>query len=97
MKTELYYYVLGVVTLGVGIVAQPYVKTLWNAVKTWISREKNNKDIVDILIIAKLQDRIDELEKQINNVAENHYRRETNRKNNIRREVRSYLEELKND
>ena len=96
MKTEIYYYILGAVTLGVGIVAQPYVKQVWNAFKTWILRRKNDKDIVDVIIIAQLQDRIDDLEEQMNNVAANAYRREQNRRTNIRRDVREYLEELKN-
>ena len=72
----------------------PYVPKWWNAFKSRIIRKSNDKDIVDVIIIAQLQERIDELEEQMNNVAENAYRRETNRKNNIRREVRDYLKEL---
>ena len=74
--------------------ALPYVPKWWNALKSRIRRKSNDKDIVDVIIIAQLQERIDELEEQMNNVAENAYRRETNRKNNIRREVRDYLKEL---
>ena len=40
--------------------------------------------------------KFDELEEIINNLSQNHFRRETNRKHNIRREVRDYLAELKN-
>ena len=72
----------------------PYVPKWWNAFKSRIRRKSNDKDIVDVIIISQLQERIDELEEQMNNVAENAYRRETNRKNNIRREVRDYLKEL---
>jgi len=74
--------------------ALPYVPKWWNALKSRIKRKSNDKDIVDVIIIAQLQERIDELEVQMNNVAENAYRRETNRKNNVRREVRDYLKEL---
>ena len=74
--------------------ALPHVPKWWNALKSRIRRKSNDKDIVDVIIIAQLQERIDELEEQMNNVAENAYRRETNRKNNIRREVRDYLKEL---
>ena len=36
-----------------------------------------------------------DLEKQVNNIAERLSTRDRNRKNNIRRDVRDYLEELK--
>ena len=74
--------------------ALPYVPKWWNALKSRIKRKSNDKDIVDVIIIAQLQERIDELEVQMNNVAENAYRRDRNRKNNIRRDVREYLKEL---
>ena len=78
--------------------AMPYVPEYWNALKNVIRRKLTRKpkmDMVDLVIIAQLQDRIDNLEEQMNNLAKNHYRRETNRKNNIRRDVREYLEELR--
>ena len=74
--------------------ALPHVPKWWNALKSRIKRKSNDKDIVDVIIIAQLQERIDELEVQMNNVAENAYRRDRNRKNNIRRDVRDYLKEL---
>jgi hypothetical protein len=46
---------------------------------------------------AELWEAVEDLGQQINNVAEVKYRRETNRKNNIRREVRDYLKELRSD
>lgn len=46
--------------------------------------------------IEYLEKQVEELKEQMDNVAKNSYRRETNRKNNIRRAVREYLEELKN-
>ena len=87
--------ILGTALLSAVITTSlPYVPKWWNAFKSRIIRKSNDKDIVDVIIIAQLQERIDELEEQMNNVAENAYRRETNRKNNIRREVRDYLKEL---
>jgi len=51
--------------------ALPYVPKWWNALKSRIKRKSNDKDIVDVIIIAQLQERIDELEVQMNNVAKN--------------------------
>ena len=78
--------------------ALPILPKWWYELKTLISRvftrKSNTTDMVDVILIAQLTERIDELEEQMNNVAENAYRRETNRKNNVRREVRDYLKEL---
>ena len=51
-------------------------------------------DMVDVIIVAKLTERIDELQEQVNNLVEVKYNRDRNRKNNIRRDVREYLKEL---
>ena len=90
--------ILGTAVLS-AVVTQslPYMPKLWNALITRIRRKFTRKpkmDMVDVILIAKLEERIDELEEQMDNVAKNSYRRETNRKNNIRREVRDYLKEL---
>lgn len=78
--------------------ALPYVPKWWNAFKNAIKRKKTQEmDMVDVIIVAKLQERVDELEEQLNNIIEVKYTRERNRKNNIRREVREYLKELRND
>ena len=75
----------------------PVLKQVFNAFIDIIKRRFTRKpkmDMVDVILISKLSERIDELEEQMDNVAKNSYRRETNRKNNIRREVRDYLKEL---
>ena len=78
--------------------ALPYVPKWWNALKHSIKRKSTPKssamDMVDVIIVAKLEERVDELQEQINNIVEVKYTRERNRKNNIRREVRDYLKEL---
>ena len=77
--------------------ALPYVPQYWNTFKTRIRRvftHEPKMDVVDVVIIAKLQDRIDDLQEQINNLAEAKYIRDKNRKHNIRRDVREYLQEL---
>ena len=81
--------------------ALPHVPKWWNALKNATKRKftrksnvLNTTDMVDVIIIAQLTERIDELEEQLNNVAANSYRRETNRKNNIRKTVREYLQEI---
>ena len=77
--------------------ALPHVPKWWNAFKSRIKRKPNvpkATDMVDVIIIAQLTERIDDLEEQLNNVIEAKYTRDRNRKNNIRRDVRDYLKEL---
>jgi hypothetical protein len=87
----------------------PSLPNYWSVFKNAIRRvftRKSKMDAVDVIIIAKLQDRIDDLEnrinhnleeivEQVNNLSTNHYRRERNRKSNIRRDVREFLQEIK--
>ena len=91
--------ILGTAVLS-AIVTQalPSLPKYWNAFKSRIRRvftRKSKMDAVDVIIIAKLQDKIDELEEQVNNLAETLATRDRNRKYNTRREVRDYLEELR--
>ena len=75
----------------------PRMSKWWDAFKSRIRRKQNvppATDMVDIIIIAKLTERIDDLEEQLTNVIEAKYTREKNRKSNIRRDVRDYLKEL---
>ena len=104
MNEMMYMPLLWLIILGTAILSAvvtqtlPYMPKWWNAFKDAIRRvftRKDKMDMVDVVIIAKLQERIDELEEQVNNLAKNHYRREQNRRNNIRRDVREYLEELR--
>ena len=78
--------------------ALPYMPKWWNALKHSIKRKSTPKssdmDMVDVIIVAKLTERIDELQEQVNNLVEVKYNRDRNRKNNIRRDVREYLKEL---
>ena len=76
----------------------PSLPNYWSVFKNAIRRvftRKSKMDAVDVIIIAKLQDKIDELEEQVNNLAEVLSTRDKNRKYNTRREVRDYLEELR--
>jgi hypothetical protein len=78
--------------------ALPYVPKWWNALKSRIKRKptpkSNATDIVDVILIAKLTERVDDLQEQVDNLIEVKYNRDRNRKNNIRRDVRDYLKEL---
>jgi hypothetical protein len=98
-KMNFIYYLLGVFTLFVGIIAHRPMKRLWHALKTRINRvftgNDGGNDILDIILISELTRRVDELEGQLDNLAERLATRESNRKNNVRREVRDYLEDLK--
>ena len=60
----------------------------------YLHAKSNATDIVDVILIAKLTERVDDLQEQINNLVEVKYTRDRNRKNNIRRDVRDYLKEL---
>ena len=77
--------------------AVPYVKMKWNAFKHAKKRTKTPDCALMEHNIEVLVERMNQLEEQMSNVAKNSYRREQNRKHNIRREVRDYLTELKND
>ena len=79
---------LGAFSLAVGLVAMPYVSMLRNAIKSRIRREKNTITLDRVAI--------EDLQSQIDNLAERLATRERNRKNNLRRDIRDYLEELKN-
>ena len=76
--------------------AVPYVKMKWNAFKH-AKKHKQTADNIHTHNMDILVEQVNELREQMNNVAQNSYRREQNRKNNIRREVRDYLKELQND
>jgi len=87
--------VLGTALLSAVVTtALPYVPKWWNALKSRIKRKSNATDIVDVILIAKLTERVDDLQEQVDNLVEVKYNRDRNRKNNIRRDVRDYLKEL---
>lgn len=62
----------------------------WHVFKSRIKRKKNTNPY------PTMMDKIDDLQTQVDNLAERLATRDTNRKNNIRRATREYLEELKN-
>ena len=80
---------LGAFSLAVGMVIQPYVKALWQWCKHSISHRKNTQPTS-----PTIQQQIDDLQSQIDNVIDVKYNRDTNRRSNVRREVRDYLKEL---
>ena len=96
MTTIYYLFLLVITALGSSIMTH-YAPAMLMRLKrlfTWKKR-KPNVDIFDIIQCDMLSKRIDELEQQIHNVAETVSTRDRNRKHNIRRDVREYLEELK--
>ena len=73
--------------------AVPYVKRRYNAFKD----ARKHKALADNLTTHNtdiLVERINELEKQIDNVAKKVATRDRDRRSNIRRDVRDYLKEL---
>ena len=93
---NLYIIILACVLTLIFRESTPYVIRWFKSIKSRKKR-KSNVDILDILQYERLTKRVDELEQQLNNVAKSHYVREVNRKNNVRKVVREYLSELKND
>lgn len=87
-KMNFVMFCLGAFSLAVGLIAMPYVSMLRNAIKSRIKREKNTITLDRVAI--------EDLQSQIDNLAERLATRERNRKNNLRRDIRDYLEELKN-
>ncbi len=87
-RNEFIMFVLGAVSLAAGMVLQPYVKAVWQWCKSHITHRKNTQSTPTI------QQQIDDLQSQIDNVIDVKYNRDTNRRSNVRREVRDYLKEL---
>lgn len=95
-RVEFIYFCLGALSLALGFFIKPHVDKLGMLIKQVFTR-KNTKPAIDATSYFSLQQQIDELKEQLDNVAKNHYRREQNRKSNIRRTVREYLAELRNN
>ncbi len=73
--------------------ALPRVPKWWSAFKSRIKRKKHTIEDNNIEVIVN---QVNDLQTQVDNLAERLATRDTNRKSNIRRDVREYLEELKN-
>ena len=87
-NTEILYFTLGAVSLMVGILVYNPVKQLWYVIKSSISPRKNTQPTTDY------QQQINDLQTQVDNLAEKLSTRDVNRKYNTRREIRDYLKEL---
>ncbi len=92
-KMNFIYWFVGVLSMWVGVLAYGPMKNLWYVIKSRISHRKNTQPNV---YCDDLQSQVDELKKQLDNVAERLAQRDSNRKYNTRREVRDYLSELRN-
>lgn len=91
---------LGAFSLAVGLVAMPYVSMLRNVFKSRKKREINSQSMAiktNEIEIGVLKQKVDDLETQVNNIAERLSTRDRNRKHNIRRDVRDYLAELRDE
>ena len=98
MKTIYFLFLLVLTGVGSSIMTL-YAPAMLRGIKRLFTRKKRTSQPDCRLMehnIEVLVKEVNELKEQMNNVAENHYRRERNRKNNIRRDVREYLKELQN-
>ena len=99
MKTIYFLFLLVLTGVGSSIMTL-YAPAMVRGIKRSFTRKKRTPNVDCTLLqhnIEELVEKMNELETQINNIIEVKYRREQNRKNNIRREVREYLKELQND
>ena len=88
-KMNFIYWFVGVLSMWVGVLAYGPMKNLWYVIKSSISHRKNTQSTTDY------QQQINDLQTQVDNLAERLTTRDANRKNNTRREIRDYLEELR--
>ena len=93
-SNEFIFWFIGVLSMWVGVLAYRPMKNLWYVIKSSISHKKPQQSTN--VYCDDLQSQVDELKEQIDNVAERLAQRDSNRKYNTRREVRDYLEEIKN-
>ena len=98
---EIYYLFLLVITALGSSVMTHYAPAMLVRIKRLFTRNKVDKHSMlantNRIEIGVLKLRVDELEQQINNLAERQATQGRNRKSNIRRDVREYLKELQND
>ena len=88
-KINFIYWFVGVLSMWVGVLAYGPMKNLWYVIKSSISHRKNTQSTTDY------QQQINDLQTQVDNLAERLATRDANRKYNTRREIRDYLEELR--
>jgi len=77
--------------------ALPYMPKYWHAIKMRIKRIFTPKQRLDQHNLDVIVEQINDLQQQVNNLAEAQATKDKNRKSNIRRDVRDYLKELQND
>jgi len=98
---EIYYLFLLVITALGSSAMTHYAPPMLVRIKRLFTRNKVDKHSMlantNRIEIGVLKLRVDELEQQINNLAEKQATQDRNRKSNIRRDVREYLKELQND
>ncbi len=85
------YFFIGVLSMFVGMFVYPYVTKVKMHIKQYFTKKKHTPKVY----CDDLQSQIDELKEQLDNLAERLATRDANRKNNTRREIRDYLEELR--
>lgn len=88
---HIYYLILLVLTALGSSVMTTYAPAMLARIKRLFTRKKRP---IQKVYCDDLSKRIDDLEQQVNNIAEQLASRDRNRKHNIRRDVREYLQEM---
>ncbi len=90
-KLWIIYFTLGAISMVIGMIIYPHVLKMRMHIMQYFTRKKHTPNVY----CDDLQSQVDELKKQLDNVAETLATRDKNRKYNTRREIRDYLEELR--
>ncbi len=86
-QTEFIYFFIGVFSMFIGMFIYPHVLRFRMHIMQYFPRKKHTSNTIQ-------QSQIDELQNQINNIAERLATRDNNRKHQVRREVREMLKEI---
>lgn len=93
-KANFIFFCIGALSLAFGIIAKPYVDTLVMRLKRLFTRKERTIEDNNLEVIVN---QVNDLQTQVDNIAEQLATRDRNRKYNTRREVRDYLAELRSD
>ena len=91
---EILYFTLGAIALALGLIAKPYVDVVVMRLKRLFTRKERTIEDNNIEVIVN---QVNDLQTQVDNLAERLATRDHNRRSNIRRDVRDYLSELRSD
>ena len=91
-QTEFIYFFIGVLSMFLGMLIYPHVSKVKMFISQYFTRKKHTPNVY----CDDLQSQINDLQTQVDNLAEKLATRDRDRRSNLRRDVRDYLKELQN-